>query len=109
MMKWGLGGFRVSKEIETVMDEAIAQATQQMGQPEPPDIEQQARVDKDKAVATKDKTQAVKNLAEAHVKGAEAALAGHMGMNAGPGGMAMQPPPSMAPLQAAPMGGAPMQ
>jgi hypothetical protein len=109
MMKWGLGGFRVSKEIETVLDQAIAAATQEMNQPEPPNMEMQAKVDKDKASATKDKSQAVKNLAEAHVKGAEVALAAGMGANAGPGGMPMQPPPPVAPLQPAPMGGAPMQ
>ena len=103
MMKWGLGGFRVSKEIETILDQAIATATQNMSKPEEPDPMEQAEVDKTRATATKEKTQAVKNLAEAGVKGAEAQLAEGMGMNAGPGGMPMQPPPTVAPLQPSPL------
>ena len=107
MMKWGLGGFRISKEIESVLDQAIQAATQtlQNPTPEPPDPKQESEIEKNKAVAQKDTTQAARNLSEAHLKGAEAQL---MGMPA-PGGMPMQPPPNVAPLQAAPVPGAPMQ
>lgn len=105
MMKWGLGGFRISKEIETVLDQAIAAAQQPVEPPQPKPMEEAAIREKD-ANAVKNKTQAVKNLAEADAKGAEKLL---FSGGVGPGGMAMQPPPSVAPLQPAPMQGAPIQ
>jgi len=104
MMKWGLGGFRISKEIETVLDQAIAAAQQPDKPPEPDPVEEATVREKDSNV-DKNKTQAVKNLAEARVKGAEAMLAVEGGM--GPGGMPMQPGPNVAPLQ--PASGPPMQ
>jgi hypothetical protein len=57
MMKWGLGGFRVAKEIETVLDQAI-QAAQQPTAPEQPDPMKEAEV-------AKTQTQAEKNKADA--------------------------------------------
>ena len=105
MMKWGLGGFRISKEIETVLDQAI-QAAQQPSKPPEPNPTEEAKVREMDANATKSKTQAVKNLAEAGQKGAEVQL---MNGGMGPGGMPMQPPPPVAPLQPAPMQPAPLQ
>lgn len=105
MMKWGLGGFRISKEIETVLDQAIAAAQQPSEKPEPKPLEEAAIREKD-ANVVKSKTQAVKNLAEARQKGAESMLMNPDGI--GPGGMSMQPPPNVAPLQPAPIPGAPM-
>ena len=106
MMKWGLGGFRISKEIETVLDQAIAAAQQPVAPPEPKPLEEAAVREKE-ANAVKNKTQAVKNLADAGQKSAESMLLSPGGI--GPGGMAMQPPPNVAPLQPAPMPGAPIQ
>jgi len=106
MMKWGLGGFRISKEIETVLDQAIAAAQQPAPPPEPKPLEDAAIREKD-ANVVKSKTQAVKNLAEANQKGAESMLAN---AGFGPGGMPMQPvPPNVTPLQPAPMGAPPFQ
>lgn len=105
MMKWGLGGFRISKEIETVLDQAITAAQQPENPPEP-DPEVEATVREKDANAVKSKTQAVKNLAEAGQKGAENML---MTGGAGPGGMPMQPPPSVTPLDGAPIPEAPLQ
>ena len=102
MMKWGLGGFRVSKEIETVLDQAI-QAAGQPPQPAPPDPRVEAQVNKDNASAEQSRATALQKTVDAGVKGAEAQLALGMGANAGPGGMPMQPPPNMAPLQQPPM------
>jgi hypothetical protein len=101
MMKWGLGGFRVGKEIESVLDQAIqaAQQTLQNPTPEPADPLQESEIARNEAVAKKDTTQAARNLSEAHLKGAEAQL---MGAPA-PGGMPMQPPPGVVPLQPGPM------
>jgi len=66
MMKWGLGGFRVGKEIESVLDQAI-QAAQQPAQPEPPKPEVQAAIDEKKA-------KTAKAGAEAQFKQAETAI-----------------------------------
>ena len=101
MMKWGLGGFRVGKEIESVLDQAIQAATQtlQNPQPEPQDPKLESEIAKNTATAKKDTTQAVRNLAIAHKDGAEAQM---MGLPP-PGGAPMQPPPNVAPLQPAPM------
>jgi hypothetical protein len=105
MMKWGLGGFRVSKEIETVLDQAIAAAQQPENPPEP-DPKEEAEVREKDSTALRNKTQAVKNLAEAGQKGAENLL---LTGGAGPGGMPMQSPPSVAPLEGAPVPQAPLQ
>lgn len=70
MMKWGLGGFRVSKEIETVLDQAIAAASQPEKPSEPSPMEQaeiaekQAAVEKDKAASEKSRADALKANAE---------------------------------------------
>lgn len=101
MMKWGLGGFRVSKEIETVLDQAI-QAAGQPPAPPPPDPRIEAQVNKDNASADQSRATALEKTVNAGVKGAEAQLALSMGANAGPGGMPMQPPPNMVPMQPPP-------
>ncbi len=63
MMKWGLGGFRVGKEIETVLDKAIAEASKP-STPQP-DKEQDAIVDEKKASAFDKRASGVKKLVEA--------------------------------------------
>lgn len=64
IMKWGLGGFRVSKEIETMLDEAI-QAAQQPQPPAPPNPMEQAEIGKVNSETKKNESQAVRNMAEA--------------------------------------------
>lgn len=63
MMKWGLGGFRVGKEIETVLDKAIAEASKP-STPQP-DKEKDAIVDEKKASAFAKRAGGVKDLVEA--------------------------------------------
>jgi hypothetical protein len=63
MMKWGLGGFRVGKEIETVLDKAIAEASKP-AQPAP-DKEKDAVIDEKKASAFDKRASGVKKLVEA--------------------------------------------
>jgi hypothetical protein len=64
LMKWGLGGFRISKEIQTVLDQAVAAASQPPKPPTPTPA-QQVEMDKTKSESIKNKTQAVENLAKA--------------------------------------------
>jgi hypothetical protein len=64
MMKWGLGGFRVGKEIETVLDAAIAAAQQDQGQKKP-DPKQEAETDEKRAGAFDKRASGVKKLVEA--------------------------------------------
>jgi len=64
IMKWGLGGFRVSKEIETMLDEAI-QAAQQPQPQSPPNPMEQAQIGKVNSETKKNESQAVRNMAEA--------------------------------------------
>lgn len=70
MMKWGLGGFRVSKEIETVLDQAIAAAQQPETPPEPSPLEQaeiaekQSKTEQNKASAEKSRADALKANAD---------------------------------------------
>jgi hypothetical protein len=118
MMKWGLGGFRVSKEIETVLDQAIAAVSQP--EPPPPDPKTDAEVEKMGSETLKNKTQAVKNLAEAgtHTTEQQMVSAGlgkdGLGPNQppmpeeGPGGMPMQPSAEGVPLDPAALPPAPM-
>jgi hypothetical protein len=101
MMKWGLGGFRVGKEIESVLDQAIQAATASLQNPtpEPPDPETESKVAKNNASAMQSRATAVEKVANAHVKGAEQQL-----MQGGAADMlALQPPPNVAPLQPGPM------
>jgi hypothetical protein len=114
VMKWGLGGFRVGKEIETVMDQAI-QAAQTPPQPAPPSPADEAKTNKDNASALQSKATALEKTVNAHVKGAEAAMMTGMvdpsapGGPQGPGGMPMQPPPPVVPMQQSPVPQAPLQ
>ena len=106
MMKWGLGGFRVSKEIETVLDQAI-QAAAQPPEPKEPDPRIQSEVNKNNASAEQSKATALEKTVNAGVKGAEALM---MTGGMGPGGMPMQPtPPSVAPLTPPQPGQPPLQ
>lgn len=66
MMKWGLGGFRISKEIETVIDQAI-QAAAQPQQPQQPGPQEQAEVKKTEAEAFQKQAAGQKDLAEANL------------------------------------------
>ena len=101
MMKWGLGGFRVSKEIETVLDQAI-KAAAAPPEPTPPDPRIEADVNKSNASAEQSRATALEKTVNAGVKGAEALL---LNGGMGPGGMSMQQtPPTVAPLQSAPSG-----
>lgn len=83
MMKWGLGGFRVGKEIETVLDQAIAQASQPQA-PAQPDPQAAADVAKTESETAKNKTQAIKNLTEAKATNMEAEMVGSMPMEPAP-------------------------
>jgi hypothetical protein len=119
LMKWGLGGFRISKEIQTVLDQAVAAASQNDQTKQPPGPAEQAQIDKTKSETTKNKTQAVENLAKAATHhnsilhnnlGAMGLLGGPEGQPPpGPGGAPMQGPASGVPLQPAPPPGAPIQ
>jgi hypothetical protein len=112
MLKWGLGGFRVSKEIETVLDQAIA-AVSQPEEPQPNPLED-AQVAKVGSETLKNKTQAVKNLADAGQRVTEKKMVeqgrGKEGTTMpampaeeiGPGGMQMQPPAEGVPLEPPP-------
>ena len=73
MMKWGLGGFRVGKEIETVLDAAIA-AAQQPEAPQQPDEEKKAEIDEKKASAFDKRAGGVKKLVEAQQTELQASL-----------------------------------
>lgn len=94
MMKWGLGGFRVGKEIETVLDQAIATASQPQT-PAQPDPQMAANVKKTESETAKNTTQALKNLTEAKATNLEAEMVGSM-------------PLEPAPTEPAPVPGAPM-
>lgn len=73
MMKWGLGGFRVAKEIETVLDQAIA-AAQQPDPPPQPDPKEQAEIDEKGAKAEQARGAAEKDRADALKANAETLL-----------------------------------
>jgi hypothetical protein len=94
MMKWGLGGFRVSKEIETVLDQAIAAAQQPDPEKERPDPIEESTVKKNMATAVKDKTQAVLNLTKAGQQQLERAM---IGVDAKPDQGALPPPGAQPP------------
>jgi hypothetical protein len=105
LMKWGLGGFRISKEIETVLDEAIAAASAPDPESEKPDPLEEAELAKAHAVAIRDKTQGVLNLAKAGQQALEQTMIGVDGTpdagtlqnpggppTGGPNGAPQQPP-----------------
>ena len=107
MMKWGLGGFRVSKEIETVLDQAIA-AAGKPPEPKAPDPEIEAKVNKDNASALQSKATALEKTVNAGLATGGAQLLLESG-GAGPGGMAMQPAPGVVPLEQSPVPPTPLQ
>jgi hypothetical protein len=75
MMKWGLGGFRVGKEIESLLDQAIAAASQPQ-QAQPPSPKEEAETDEKKASAFQKKASGIKDLVEAGQTQQEQALMG---------------------------------
>jgi hypothetical protein len=64
MMKWGLGGFRIGKEIETLLDQAIAAASQPQ-KPAEPDPKTVAETEEKRASAFRQKASGIKDLVEA--------------------------------------------
>ena len=73
MMKWGLGGFRVGKEIETVLDQAI-QAAQQPEAPAPPDPKVEAEIAEMKAKTKQALASAEKSWSDSAKANAETLL-----------------------------------
>ena len=102
MMKWGLGGFRVAKEIESVLDQAIS-AAQKPEEPEQPDPEKLAKVEKDKASAEKSRADANKADAETLLMYGSYPPPDPMA-----GGMPMMPPGAPQAPPGLPQGGPPM-
>jgi hypothetical protein len=96
MMKWGLGGFRAGKEIESKLDAAIAAAAQPAPPPEPTPMEQAEIADKQAGAAQK-KTGAMKNMADA-----QKASAGAQKEQAEAMHIANAPPLSVNPLEPQP-------
>jgi hypothetical protein len=72
MAKWGLGGFRVSKEIETVLDQAI-QAAQNPPAPAQPSPMEQAQLAKVGSEVEKNKASAFNDMANAKRNAGQAA------------------------------------
>lgn len=70
MMKWGLGGFRIAKEIETVLDQAITAAQQPA--PEQPDPMKEAEVAKKQSETEKNKATTGKTQMETQLMPMEA-------------------------------------
>jgi hypothetical protein len=70
MMKWGLGGFRIGKEIETVLDQAIAAAQQPA--PEQPNPKDEADIAKTVSEAEKNKATTGKTQMETQLMPMEA-------------------------------------
>lgn len=108
MLKWGLGGFKVGKEIESVLDQAIA-AAQQPSPPSPPDPKTQAEIDEKQASAQRQRASGVKDMTEARQKQIENQMmepgAGLLPSGTLPPGMAPAAPPpgtampGMGPMQ----------
>lgn len=48
LLQWGLGGFRVGKQIESVIDQAIQQVEQGMAQPEEPQEDPRTVIEREK-------------------------------------------------------------
>jgi hypothetical protein len=107
LMKWGLGGFRVGKEIETVLDQAI-QAAGKPKEKEPPDPLKEAQIAKDQASALQSKATAQEKIVQAHADAAEAlAMWGPMAMSTPlPQDGGGQPPPGGMPPPGGPPPGA---
>lgn len=64
LLKWSMGGFKIGKDIEGVMDQAL-QAVSQPQPPTPPSPKEQAEVQKITADANKSQASAVKTSIEA--------------------------------------------
>ena len=99
LLQWSVSKFRVSTEIEGVLDQAIAGLKQTMGQPKPPDPMQQAMVEEKKAGAAERIAKAKNTDMEAIGKEAQLRAMG-----------ILQPQPQLPPAQPQmpPVGG-PMQ
>jgi len=67
LMQWGLAGFRVGKEIEGVLDQALNAMGQQPQGPSPEQkAKEQAEIAKTQSEAERNKASAVKSLSDAH-------------------------------------------
>jgi hypothetical protein len=120
MMKWGLGGFRVSKEIETVLDQAVAAAQQPEAEKPPSPLEQAeiaekaSKTEQNKANAEKARADALKANADTLLEyGSYPVPPEVAGFGVPPMGNpphAGMPPPPPAPPggDAGPQGGPPM-
>ena len=88
LLQWSVSKFRVSTEIEGVLDQAIAGLKQTMGQPKPPDPMQQAMVEEKKAGAAERMAKAKNTDMEAIGKEAQLRAMG-----------ILQPQPNLPPAQ----------
>lgn len=106
MAKWGLGGFRVSKEIETVLDAAIQAAQKPPAPPQPSPMEQ-AQLAKVGSEAARNESQAMQNKANAAKAMADAgkqhAEAGAIKLETGLVAEQAMNPIGMVPLEKAPI------
>lgn len=77
LLQWGLGGFRVGKQIESVLDQAIKQVEQSLAMPQPPQPspKEEAEVRKINAQADRDQAQAVKTVVETRAAAAMGGMA----------------------------------
>jgi hypothetical protein len=92
LLQWSVSKFRVSTEIEGVLDQAIAGLKQTMGQPKPPDPMQQASVAEKQAGAAERQAKAKKTSIEAAGQEMQLQMAQRaMGI--------MQPQPNLPPAQ----------
>lgn len=76
LLQWGLGGFRVGKQIESVIDQAISSLEQQSGAPTQPNPKEEAEVRKINAQADRDSAQAQKTAVETRAAAAMSGMAG---------------------------------
>lgn len=106
MMKWGLGGFRIGKEIETLLDQAIAMASKTPEPPQPTPKEL-AEIDKDKADAFQKRAGGVKDLVDAAAQQMEQAALTGIGLPPVPGETPPMPPQGGPPPGAMPPQGGP--
>lgn len=97
LLQWGLGGFRVGKQIEGVLDQAIQAMEQQAGAPAQPNPKEEAETRKINAQANRDESAAQKTQVETAAQVAMMGMAGALP----PAQPAMQPPgpPGMGAMQ----------
>ena len=74
LLQWSISKFRVAKEIEGVLDQAIASMQQQAGQPRQPNPIAQAEAAEKQAGALERRAKAAKALTDAQVSAAQVGL-----------------------------------